>query len=245
MYNQTRFFQHLELFVKKTTILASAVALSLSLTLASSAQASVSQTLINTVTSLVSPSQEVRGFARGGFSRGGGLFGGRSSSSSTKALPNRSSTSSNNAKTNTNNTKDADFNSNATSSRGNYGANFGGQGRAATGAAYQGGGSPFLSSMAGTMTGMMLYSMLFPSAAHASTNAPQVTPESISDEDLDKCLSELSVQKEKLQNLKTEKLGSGEATDEELAQIDADLQKLTDLELTLVKEQVRRLKEAS
>ena len=67
----------------------------------------------------------------------------------------------------------------------------------------------------------------------------------MSQQSLENCLSELSFQKEKLESLKAKRLGSGDATDEEMAQIDADLKKLTDLELTLVKEQVRRLKEAS
>ena len=240
--------------MKKTTVFALASALTLSMTLSTVKANPVSDVLMSAFSALATPSMEVRGF-RGGFSRGGGFFS-RGSSSSSRALTVNPRSSSSSAKPNSSNSsantasKDADFNSSSAAGRSNsnYGANFGGQGRAGAGAAaYQGGGSPFLSSMMGSMTGMMLYSMLFPTPAQAGTmqNGQQVTPESISDADLENCLSELTVQKEKLESLKTERLGSGNATDEEMAQIDADLKKLTDLELTLVKEQVRRLKEAS
>lgn len=239
--------------MKKTTVFVLASALTVSMSFSTVKANPVSDVLMSAFSALATPSMEVRGF-RGGFSRGGGFFS-RGSSSSSRALTANPRSASSSAKPNSSNSsantasKDADFNSSSAGrANSNYGANFGGQGRAGAGAAaYQGGGSPFLSSMMGSMTGMMLYSMLFPTQAHAGTmqNGQQVTPESISDADLENCLSELAVQKEKLESLKTERLGSGEATDEEMAHIDADLKKLTDLELTLVKEQVRRLKEAS
>lgn len=237
--------------MKKTTVFVLTSALTLSISFSTVKANPVSDVLMSAFSALATPSMEVRGF-RGGFSRGGGFFS-RGSSSSSRALTANPRSASSSAKPNSSNSsantasKDADFNSSSAGrANSNYGANFGGQGRAGA-AAYQGGGSPFLSSMMGSMTGMMLYSMLFPTPAHAGTmqNGQQVTPESISDADLENCLSELAVQKEKLESLKTERLGSGEATDEEMAQIDADLKKLTDLELTLVKEQVRRLKDAS
>ncbi|MDM8119912.1 hypothetical protein [Succinatimonas hippei] len=237
--------------MKKTTVFVLASAFTLSMSFSTVKANPISNALSSAFSALATPSMEVRGF-RGGFSRSSGFFN-RGSGSSSRALTVNPRNSSSGAKSNSSNSsantasKDADFNStSAGRSNSNYGANFGGQGRAGA-AAYQGGGSPFLSSMMGSMTGMMLYSMLFPTQAHAGTmqNGQQVTPESISDADLENCLSELSVQKEKLESLKTKRLGSGDATDEEMAQIDADLKKLTDLELTLVKEQVRRLKEAS
>ncbi len=157
------------------------------------------------------------------------------------------SSGANSTSRNTNN-KDADFSSSnaAGASRGNYGANFGGKGSsaaAASGAAYQ--GSPFLSSMTGTMAGMMLYNMMFPRPAQAGEIQKNITPDTISDADLESCLKEIELQKEKLIGYKNDKLASGSVSDEDIKQIDDDMARLTDMELVLVKEQVRRLKGAS
>lgn len=105
-----------------------------------------------------------------------------------------------------------------------------------------GGGSPFLSSMAGTMAGMMVYSMLFPSAASAQGAEPK-EPAKLTDEELEQSISELGSMQEKLKTQKQDLLYGNDANKEEaIAQIDADLQKMKDLELALMKEQIERFK---
>lgn len=269
----------------KTLSLAAALTAALSVPAAAQASAvtDVASGVLSVLTGTLTPApaQQVRrgfGFSRPSFSRS-------TSSSRAVTTTNKSSTSGStssassstagqsstaNANRTQSQQKDAEFSSSTnrtntagtagtntagTTGNANFGQNFGGAGMARP--AY-GGGSPFLSSLTGTMTGMLLYSMLFPStataapmtgdgaaAAGAAPAQPQVTAESLSDEELQQCLDELAVQQQKLEAEKAARAGKDDETSvNEVKQIQADLDHMRDLELTLVKEQVRRLKDA-
>lgn len=194
---------------------------------------------------LTSMSQDVR---IGGFrmSRSSGRnFGGMGSSSSksstSSSSANKSSTTNNSTANNTNTQRDAQFN-NTTRANANT-ATAGTAGRtAAPGYAAGYTGSPFLSSLSGTMTGMLLANMLFGSTAQASQQTAPVTPQSLTDGELKQCIADLDSKMAELEDTRSDILNStSETKDADLAQLDQDQKQLKDLQLVLLKEQIERL----
>ena len=103
-------------------------------------------------------------------------------------------------------------------------------------------GSPFLSSLTGTMTGMLLANMLFGSTAQAATQTAPVTPEKLTDAELQDCINTLDSKMAELEATRGDILnGNSETKDADLAQLDKDLEQLKDLQLRLLKERVNRL----
>ena len=159
-------------------------------------------------------------------------FGGNGASSRS------SSSSSSSANTNRTNTQDAQFSQR--SPYANQNVNRGAAAGTAAIPAYT--GSPFLSSLTGTMTGMLLANMLFGSTAHASSQTPTVTPESLTDDELKECIATLDSKMTELEAARGDILNSSaEDKDAQLAQLDKDQQQLKDLQLRLLKEQIDRL----
>lgn len=213
----------------KLTLAAAALTLSLN---AAAAPLPVPQvdlsSLLDAGTSLFS--EQARGFrmSRPAYRNFGGS-GARSSSRSSSSSANTNNT---NARTN-NQQQDAQF------SRTSPYRNNAAPGSAAM-PAYT--GSPFLSSLTGTMTGMLLANMLFGSTAHASSQTPAVTPESLTDDELKECIATLDSKMTELETARGDILNSSaEDKDAQLAQLDKDQQQLKDLQLRLLKEQIDRL----
>ncbi len=103
-------------------------------------------------------------------------------------------------------------------------------------------GSPFLSSLTGTMTGMLLANMLFGSTANAATQTEPMTPEKLTDEELQDCINTLDAKMAELEVTRGDILNStSETKDADLAQLDKDIEQLKDLQLRLLKERVNRL----
>ncbi len=179
-------------------------------------------------------------------SRNFGGQGSKSTSSSSSSSANRStSSSSNSANSNSsssaNTQRDAQF---SNTSRANAAQANAARPAAAAPAAPAGyTGSPFLSSMAGTMTGMLLGHMLFGAMASASPQAEPMTPQRLTDDELKQCLADLDAKIAELEQTRSSIFNSSSDTrDADLAQIDTDQRQLKDLQLVLLKEQIDRLK---
>lgn len=165
-------------------------------------------------------------------------FGGSGSSSKSSTTNTKTNSTNNTSSTTNNQTKtnqqDAQFPPRAPATNTTQGLG--------TANAYTG-GSPFLSSLAGTTTGVLLANMLFGSTAQASNQAAPMTPDKLTDEELKDCIGTLEDKMAELDATRNELLNSNSETkDADLAQLDKDQQQLKDLQLTLYKEQINRLK---
>lgn len=213
----------------KLTLAAAALTLSLN---AAAAPLPVPQvdlsSLLDAGTSLFS--EQARGFrmSRPAYRN----FGGSGARSSSKSSSSSANTNNTNARTN-NHQQDAQF------SRTSPYRNNAAPGSAAM-PTYT--GSPFLSSLTGTMTGMLLANMLFGSTAQAATQTEPMTPEKLTDAELKDCIATLDAKMAELEDTRSSILNSSSDTkDADLAQLDQDQQQLKDLQLRLLKEQINRL----
>lgn len=204
---------------------------------------------------------------RGGFRSSRSARRSSSSSSSSRAVvpANRNtSTTANNTTTNTNrsttnnntnanNQQDAQFSQNAY--RGNTnttgtGTGTVGNNMATTRPGYTQGtmgaapgsmgmGSTFLSSLAGAGAGVLLANMLLSPSAAAAQGTEQATPDMLSDQQISECLDQLKVD---LADAESRLL---EAPDEEKAAIRDEISQMHNLQISLMSEQLNRLKGTS
>ncbi len=199
---------------------------------------------------------------RGGFRSSRSARRSSSSSSSSRAVvpANRNtSTTANNTTTNTNrsttnntnanNQQDAQFSQNAyrgnTNTTGTVGNNMAttrpGYTQGTMGAApgSMGMGSTFLSSLAGAGAGVLLANMLLSPSAAAAQGTEQATPDMLSDQQISECLDQLKLD---LADAESRLL---EAPDEEKAAIRDEISQMHNLQISLMSEQLNRLKGTS
>lgn len=199
---------------------------------------------------------------RGGFRSSRSARRSSSSSSSSRAVvpANRNtSTTANNTTTNTNrsttnnntnanNQQDAQFSQNAY--RGNNTTGTVGNNMATTRPGYTQGtmgaapgsmgmGSTFLSSLAGAGAGVLLANMLLSPSAAAAQGTEQATPDMLSDQQISECLDQLKLD---LADAESRLL---EAPDEEKAAIRDEISQMHNLQISLMSEQLNRLKGTS
>lgn len=238
----------------KKTVLAAAVTLAFA-TAVPSAQAGTLSSMLGGLFNghdSATTSFEAR---RGGF-RSSRFSRSSSSTSSSRAVApannTTSSTTSNTNRTTTNNTnnqQDAQFSQNAY--RGTNTTNTGtvGNGMATSRPGYgqqgyaQGGnmgmGSSFLSSLAGASAGVLLANMLLSPSAAAAQGTEQATPDMLSDQQLTECLDQLKL------DLADAESRLADASDEEKAAIRDEISQMHNLQITLMSEQLNRLKGAT
>ena len=200
---------------------------------------------------------------RGGFRSSRSARRSSSSSSSSRAVvpANRNtSTTANNTTTNTNrsttnntnanNQQDAQFSQNAyrgntTTGTGTVGNNMAttrpGYTQGTMGAApgSMGMGSTFLSSLAGAGAGVLLANMLLSPSAAAAQGTEQATPDMLSDQQISECLDQLKLD---LADAESRLLA---APDEEKAAIRDEISQMHNLQISLMSEQLNRLKGTS
>lgn len=200
---------------------------------------------------------------RGGFRSSRSARRSSSSSSSSRAVvpANRNtSTTANNTTTNTNrsttnntnanNQQDAQFSQNAYRGNNTTGTGTVGNNMATTRPGYTQGtmgaapgsmgmGSTFLSSLAGAGAGVLLANMLLSPSAAAAQGTEQATPDMLSDQQISECLDQLKLD---LADAESRLL---EAPDEEKAAIRDEISQMHNLQISLMSEQLNRLKGTS
>ena len=239
-------------FMIKKTLLAASVTLALA-TAVPSAQAGTLSSMLGGLFDGhgATTSFEAR---RGGFrSRSSAR---RSSTSSSRAVApvNRSnSTASNTTSTNRNTTnnnqqQDAQFSQNAyrgnnTTNTGTVGNNMAttrpgttGYNQAGAAPGSMGMGSTFLSSLAGAGAGVLLANMLLSPSAAAAQGTEQATPDMLSDAQITECLDQLKL------DLADAEARLADAADDEKAAIREEISQMHNLQISLMSEQLNRLK---